>query len=219
MQAEKKKLQDTKGLTDSGGCFDAVVSLAGADEDFKIALLTSQSDLSTQDIVQMVKEDKDAVNDLVMFACQVPMKPKLPAQFISKQVLRVFLVERAEALGDRLRFFRQRGGFLSGGRVSFTGNHGSYDLTMDKETGLLVEIRHISGAVAELSPKLGITKSYVMRDNYDNMRAHLLLAPLPPHPPRDAFRCEEEVGASLGLVVLREAEGVAEAGGRAPCRL
>lgn len=88
IQQEKKALLERQGLATDAATFDGIVSLHSVDEEFKIAFVASHSDLTTDDIIRIVKHDATALNDLVAYATQVPMKVKLPPQSWSSQSCR-----------------------------------------------------------------------------------------------------------------------------------
>lgn len=177
IQQEKTRLAALSGLDSAARMFNECASLQTLDEQWKVQFLTSKSDLSSDDVVHMMKHDASSLNDIFCFACQLPMRMKLPSQLRVQDVPKLLVEERYEALGKRLENFKKLGGVLASGDVVFKGKHGCYALVFDDTTHCLSKIKHISGDEVEVDAKLHITANYVLQDNFDDFQAHSSLPP------------------------------------------
>jgi hypothetical protein len=149
------------------------------DEDFKIAFVTNNSDLQSQDIISLMKLDSSGLNDIFQCGVQLPLKQRLPPELLVKDVVLSFLDERLRVCGGRLGEFKKQQGINKDGLLNYSSSVGSYKLNWDDKTKLLAEIVHCSGAKVVVNPKLGLTTSYTLSDNFDDFAATLNMHPMP----------------------------------------
>lgn len=176
---EKKAIEARKAVSDGGvDLFKGQTSVSALDEEYKVRFVTRHSDLNGSDVVLMMKYAAEQLNDLIAYALGLPMKGKLPMQFLVKEVLSKFWDDRVELLGNRLREFKKTGGLGKDGRCSFGGDNGAYSLTFNKD-GFLEEIKHRSGDVAAVAQGTGLSENHTLRDNHDDYQACLVMPPMP----------------------------------------
>lgn len=192
LQQAKKDILAKHAIAQSAESFSDFSTLAALDQSFKIAFITTNSDLNSSDLVGLVRDDMASINDVLQYAVQVPMRMKLPMTLIVHEVMRSFLQERALFLGNRLSAFKANGG-IKGGKLSFNGAVGSYKLEFDN-THVLIKVVHRNGDTADVDPKLNISKNYNLQDNFDDWSAHLSLPPLPPIKLSSFFEARSRTG-------------------------
>lgn len=194
LRSEKAKIAARTSVAPASELFGDQSSLSSLDEDFKIALITSWSDLQVEDVVKVLKADPSGVNDMVQYATQLPMRVKLPMEFLVRTLLQEFLSARRVSCGNRLTDFKARGGVQRDGSLSFKGKTGAYDLRFN-EAGLLVEVIHnATGESRAINPKTGLCKDHILMDNYDDHSARLVMEPMPPFKLMSSFDQKSKQG-------------------------
>lgn len=178
MQNEKKKLEQRKGIDNSATLLNDASTFTAVDEKYKIQYIASKSDMSSADLSNVMMGDSASLNDMFMFALQLPMKSRLPPQLMVQDVMTRFLDERYSELGARLANFKKDGG-VAGSTASFQNSHGCYQLTFSADKKLLTEVAHISGDKVAVDEKLNLGQAYTLHDNFDDHAACLALPPLP----------------------------------------
>lgn len=178
IQSEKKKLEQRKGIDNSAKLLNDASTFTALDEKYKIQYVSSKSDMSSDDLSNVIKNDPASLNDMFMFALQLPMKTRLPAPLMVQDVMTSFLDERYSELGAQLAGFKLSGGIV-GNSASFQDTHGCYRLTFSADKKLIEEVAHISGDTVAVDAKLNLTQAYTLHDNYDDHAAYLALPPLP----------------------------------------
>ena len=111
VKQEKKTMMTTNSVMVQGATvFENQSTLTGLkNDDFKIRIILKHSDLTEGDCIKLLKMDSCSLNDLLVFGAQLPVKKKLPKEFMIAQVLHIFLEERIKAVGDRLRDIKKNG--------------------------------------------------------------------------------------------------------------
>jgi len=161
--------------------FDALTTIAGLPDPYKISWIVSHSDLTAGDLISMMEHDPDSLNQLMAFALQFPAKGRLPMVLILKEVMQMFMEDRSIACGGRLATFKSKGGVDDKTKkLSWRGN-GSYALRYDGD-GKLIAIIHWSGTKIDVDPKYGITRDYDLVMNFDDFAAFFQYGCLPPIP-------------------------------------
>lgn len=178
IREEKKSIERRRQV--GGGSvpmFASQSSILGLEEDFKISFVTANSDLDASDVVKVMRDDPGNLDDLVQYAVQMPMKPKLPLSFMVKACLETCWNARTKALDFPLKQFKKNGGLLDSGRLRFYDKTGCYQLEFKGET--LVGIKHRSGETVKVPPKSGLGTGHQLRNNHDDWGACLVMPPMP----------------------------------------
>ena len=177
IRGEKKTIESRLSVGSNVAMFAEQTSLAGLEEDYKIWFVISNSDLNGMDLAEAMAEDSGCLNCLFQFGTQLPMKQKLPAEFLVRACLNTFVSERVVACGRRLAEFKSRGGF-NDRKVAFARAAGCYNPNF--EDGILVEITHWNGDNVAVNSKVGLTTEYILQDNHDDFAASFVMHPLAP---------------------------------------
>ena len=112
----------------------------------------------------------------------MPMKGRLPIQFLVKSVWNKFAEARYELAGSRLANFKGHGGMsVMLAKLKFAGKTGCYTLVFG-EDGVLKSITHFSGAQVEVHAKSGFSRSHKLINNHSDHDAAFELpdSPIPP---------------------------------------
>ena len=152
-------------------------SIGGLDENYKVHFVTSHSDLSGDDVVNILKQDPQNLNDLMLWGLQLPMKPKLLAQLLVVAVANKLFDSRHSQCGKRLANFKANGGVCVDYSLQFKAKTGSHDLTFD-DAGILVCVIHCTGDSVNISAEYKLSNKHALRDNNDDWEAHLVMAPM-----------------------------------------
>lgn len=179
---EKAALAKLDGVSQDAVTFSDATTISSIDDEFKIAFITSHSDLSSEDIVAVCKADASGLDLLCQAALQLPFRQSLPAQFQVKEVTKAFWRDRQQECGSRLRGFKEKGGLVgTPPTLNFKGSTGAYILAFGGAGGkVLKQITHFTGHTVEVQEKLNITTSYTSFGNHDDQAASLIMTPLPP---------------------------------------
>ena len=158
--------------------FSEESSICGLPQDFKIAYITSISDLNGADIVGMMKVDGSALSDLVILSTQVPKRMKLPKEFLVKPLLLQLLRNRNASCGNRLAAFKGQHGIGADGGPRFLNRTGSYSFALNTAKQI-TQVTHWTGAVAEVDIKCGLSSAWRLQDNFDDFTASMVMPNLP----------------------------------------
>ena len=176
IRGEKRKLQER---SDIGGkaspMFSEVSSLGGMEEEWKIIFVTSNSDLSASDITAVMGTDNGFLNDLIDWALQLPMKDKLPVEFLVKKVWGMFADARYALCGSRLDSFKANGGLLHvSASCRFEEKTGCYILQFNDDDKL-IGISHFNGDLIQVDPSIGFSRAHQLVFNHSDFLAQLEL--------------------------------------------
>ena len=194
VQQQKSKVEARAIVANSGATFAEQTSIVGLPEDFKIQVVVTYSDLTAEDVVLMLQFDKDSLDDVLQLGLQMPLKMKLPVQFLVQAVLEDFMKLRLIACGRRLNNFKANGGLLSTGALVFLRKTGCYDMNFDAD-GKLTEVVHMATSHScSVDPASGLNKAYKLRDNHDYRAAALVMPGLRPIFLHEFFSAKEQTG-------------------------
>lgn len=144
--------------------------------------------------MRVLKAEAAGVNDMIQYAVQLPMRLKLPMEFLVRTLLQEFMTERRTTCGNRLSEFKASCGVQRDRTLMFMGETGASDLRFN-EAGLLVEVIHgATGGTRPINPKTGLSKEHVLMDKYDDHLARLVMEPIPPFKPISAFQQKSHEG-------------------------
>ena len=153
-----------------------------------------KSDMTSKQVTEMVKVDRSNIDDLMVYACQLPKKLKFPKEFLVKALCRDFLADRARKCGDRLATFAQKGGIGDDSGPKFEGETGCYKTEVNEQE-FVIAITHVAtGTRVEVDPKTGISKAWRLRDNHDDFSCSFVMGIMQPVPLSTFFDKKQKEG-------------------------
>ena len=152
-------------------------SIKGLPDDVKINWISSRSDLSTSDLVQMLSADNSVLNQLMSIALQLNIGQKLADKMLYMDILDIFMDDRYKHCGERLGSIKARGGVSVDHKLVLL-RVGAYQLKFEGD--ILSSIRHFNGDEVAVQPEHHLTRKHALVDNGSDWQAALVLKPLPP---------------------------------------
>ena len=122
----------------------------------------------------------------------MPMKTRLPVQFLVKPVCSLFITARFLECGSRLKVFKAKGGIDQHGKVSFEQVHSYY---LKKDDKRVTHIQHVpTEEQVAVDEAYGLSFKHKYNLKYDDFSAFLQLSPAPPIPLCEFFDKESKDG-------------------------
>jgi hypothetical protein len=157
--------------------FEKLTTFGSIDDDYKGTWITTNSDLSAQDLVSAVQHDPQALDQIMTYAIQVNSKAKMPPQLQTCEVMTMFLDDRLMSCGDRLRTFKASKTIV-GGKLCF--REASYQLEFNDKDVLTKIVHRSTKAAAKVEPTFNISMCWTLVSNFDDYVAHVVRPPMPP---------------------------------------
>ena len=137
------------------------------DEPWVINWLDKHSDMTSQDIIQSKKGDKEAVERMVEFATGINKNFKTPEELMFKPVFGKVLDKLNQLNGNRLVRFKTSNALTANGPV-FKHPTGCYGRVYDAKKPNKMNLIHISGDSVEVFDS-GITAAFELLDNFSDL--------------------------------------------------
>ena len=99
---KKKKIEQRNDVGYDGDLLPENTTFKTLPEDMKIAIITKHSDLAESDIKTILLNDPEGFDEMFQWGLQMPMKTRLPVQFLVKPVCSLFITARFLECGSRL---------------------------------------------------------------------------------------------------------------------
>lgn len=147
---------------------------------FLVHFITTNSDFSASELMELQKDDDEAIRNVFQFGTQLKRTLRVPGEESKPlEVIYYVLQKRLAEVGDRLNGLSAK---MSVGTTKTLGfkKFGVYRLEFD-EDGDLNKIKHCSGDEVDVDvTRHKLTRAYKLIDNHSDFEAKLVLEPFPP---------------------------------------
>ena len=158
------------GIIDVEVFDDDVATISGLPDEFKMSVLTENSDLSAQSFLAALGKDPQVLNKFLTLGLQLPKQTRVNQYIKPVAVMKKFMKARILECGNRLSDLKAKGGISASGDVDFL-KVGCFTPTYTS-AGVLDKLFHsASTRTVDVIKKTGINTEWSLVDNFDDLFA------------------------------------------------